>query len=162
MTTFAPAAKRLDDVAGILDAAVRDDRDAVLRRDAGRVVDRRDLRHADACNDTGGADGARADADLHAVRARVDQGLRAALPSRCCPRSAARSGYAFLTLRTASRMPLLWPCAESSASTSTWALTSSATRSSTSAVAPMAAPHSRRPVLIPGGIRDTARPSQCP
>ena len=77
--------KRLDDVAGILDAAVRDDRDAVLRRDARRVVDRRDLRHADACNDTGGADGARADADLHAIRARVDQGLRAG-----CRRDVAR------------------------------------------------------------------------
>ena len=42
---------------------------------AGRVIDGGDLRHADAGNDTGGADGAGADADLDAVRAGLDQGL---------------------------------------------------------------------------------------
>jgi len=33
----------------------------------------RDLRHADAADDAGGADGARADADLHAIDAGLDQ-----------------------------------------------------------------------------------------
>ena len=47
--------------------------------------------------------------------------------------------------RTHSRMLLEWPWAESRQSTSTPASTSAWTRSSTSGVAPMAAPTSRRP-----------------
>ena len=49
-------------------------------------------------------------------------------------------------------MPLLWPWAESSTTTSTWASIKAATRSSTSLVAPMAAPHSRRAALVTGGV----------
>ena len=74
------------------------------------------------------------------ISARVPSPV-ATLPAISCS-----SGYAFLTLRTASMMPLLWPCAESSTTTSTCASTSAATRSSTSAVAPIAAPQSRRPL----------------
>ena len=43
---------------------------------SGHVVDRGDLRHADARDDAGGADGARADADLHRVGAGLDQRAR--------------------------------------------------------------------------------------
>ena len=47
----------------------------MLVRFLGRIHDGRQLRHADARDHTGGADGARTDADLHAVRARADQRL---------------------------------------------------------------------------------------
>ena len=43
----------------------------------GRLVDGGDLRHADAGDDAGGADRARADADLDGVGAGVDERLRA-------------------------------------------------------------------------------------
>ena len=42
-----------------------------------RIHDRGELRHADAGDDAGGADRARADADLDRVRAGIDQRLRA-------------------------------------------------------------------------------------
>jgi hypothetical protein len=42
----------------------------------GHVVDGHDLRHAHARHDAGGADGARADADLDGVRAGLDQRQR--------------------------------------------------------------------------------------
>ena len=64
----------LGDVAGILDAAVGDDGHSVLRRHTGRIVHSGDLRHADTGHHTGGTDGAGADADLHAVRARLNEG----------------------------------------------------------------------------------------
>src|SRR5438034_5580909 len=67
----------LRDVAGFLDAAVAADRHAALRRRIRAVIDRGDLRHARARDDTRGADRARAHADLHAVGARGDELLRA-------------------------------------------------------------------------------------
>ena len=76
MQTFAACRQRLGHVAGILDAAVRDDRDAILLRHLVAVHDRRDLRHADTGHHTGGADGAGADTDLYGVHAGLDQSLR--------------------------------------------------------------------------------------
>src|SRR5699024_3361147 len=73
----AAGGQRLDDVAAVFDAAVGDDGDAVLGGLGGGVVHRGDLGHADARHHTGGADGARADAHLHAVGAGVDEGLGA-------------------------------------------------------------------------------------
>src|SRR5690606_34315337 len=64
---------RLGDVTGVLDAAIGDDRDAVLLGGPGGVVDRRDLWDAGAGDDACGADGAGADADLEPVRAGRDQ-----------------------------------------------------------------------------------------
>ena len=69
--------ERLGDVAGVLQAAVADDRHAGRPARQRRLVDRGDLRDADAGDDAGGADRARADADLDAVGAGVDQRLRA-------------------------------------------------------------------------------------
>src|SRR5437763_2706553 len=68
-----PGGDRLGDVAGGSHAAVGDERDAVTRRRLRAVVDRGDLRDADACNDTRRADAPRPHADLHGVRARIDQ-----------------------------------------------------------------------------------------
>ena len=67
----------LGHVSGILDAAVRDDRDAVFLRYLIGLHDRRYLRHADTGDYAGGADGAGADAHLYRIRSRFDQGLRA-------------------------------------------------------------------------------------
>jgi hypothetical protein len=58
MTVLAPGDERLGDVAGVLQPAVADHRHAGRARGAGGVVDRGDLRHADAGDDAGGADGA--------------------------------------------------------------------------------------------------------
>ena len=69
---------RLCDVAGVADAAVRDERHVGLGEASRHVGDRRDLRHADAGDDAGRADRARADADLDAVGAVIDQRLGAA------------------------------------------------------------------------------------
>ena len=69
--------QRLGDVAGVLQAAVADDRDAGRPAASGGLVDRGDLRDADAGDDAGGADRAGADADLDAVDAGVDERLRA-------------------------------------------------------------------------------------
>ena len=68
--------KRLDDIAGVLDAAVGDDGDAVFVGDLRAFHHGGDLRHADARNDARRADGAGADADLDAVRARLDERFR--------------------------------------------------------------------------------------
>src|SRR3546814_1930853 len=57
------------------DLSVGDNRHAELRRRLDAVEDRGELRHADARDDAGGADRARADANLDAVGARVDQRL---------------------------------------------------------------------------------------
>ena len=67
--------ERLGDVAAGPEAAVGDHRRAGRRRRLGGVHDRGQLRHADAGDDAGGADRARADADLHRVRAGADQRL---------------------------------------------------------------------------------------
>ena len=69
----AARSQRLHDVAGILDAAVSNDADAVLVGLFRAVRHRRHLRHADACHNTGRADRARPNADLHAVNSRGDQ-----------------------------------------------------------------------------------------
>ena len=69
--------ERLGDVARVLQAAVGDDRDAGLAGGERRLVDGRDLRHADAGDDAGGADRARSDADLDGVGTGVDERLRA-------------------------------------------------------------------------------------
>ena len=67
--------QRLDDITGILDAAIGDDGDIILGGGAGGLIDGGDLRHADARHYTGGADGAGPDADLDAVGARFNEGL---------------------------------------------------------------------------------------
>ena len=72
----APADQRLGDVAGVLQTAVGDHRDAGRPRREVRLVDRAHLRDSDPGDDPGGADGARPDADLDRVGAGVDQGLR--------------------------------------------------------------------------------------
>ena len=77
MTTLRARGERLDDVAGVLDAAVGDDGDAVLVAHRGGFDDCGYLRHAYAGDDAGGADGAGADADLDAVGARLYEGLGA-------------------------------------------------------------------------------------
>ena len=66
---------RLGEIAGIADAAVGDQRHAGALERRGHVSHGRDLRHAHAGHDARGADRARADADLDAVRAGRDQGL---------------------------------------------------------------------------------------
>lgn len=71
----APHGERLADVAGVLQAAVTDDRNARRPRGQRRLVDRRDLRDADAGDHSGRTDGAGADTDLDAVHTGVDQGL---------------------------------------------------------------------------------------
>src|SRR5699024_2757460 len=58
-------------------ATVGDNGDVVLGGHAGGVIDGGDLGHAYAGHHAGGADGAGADADFHAVRPRLDEGLRA-------------------------------------------------------------------------------------
>ena len=63
----------LGDVAGILDAAIGDDRNARIFGGAVGFGDRRDLRNAGAGDDARGADGAGPDADLDAVGAGASQ-----------------------------------------------------------------------------------------
>src|SRR5476649_2459052 len=67
--------QRLRDVARVADAAVGDARHARAFQRFGHVRDRGDLRHADAGDDTRGADRARADADLDRIGAVFDQRL---------------------------------------------------------------------------------------
>src|SRR5207248_356760 len=64
------------DVATVTDAAVGDDGDAGFLRDAARLEDGGDLRHAHAADDPRRADRARADADFYGVYARVDEVFR--------------------------------------------------------------------------------------
>jgi len=71
--------KRLDDIAGILDTAIRDYRNAVLSRCACAVIHRCDLRDTDARDNTRRADRSRSDTDLYRVSARPDK----ILSSRC-------------------------------------------------------------------------------
>ena len=68
---------RLRNIAGVLQAAVADDRHAGRSAGEGGLVDGRDLRHADARDDPSRADRARTDTDLDPVSPGVDQGLRA-------------------------------------------------------------------------------------
>lgn len=64
----------LCDVAGEADAAVGDAWNAGADESFSDVADCGDLRNADACDDAGRTDGARADADLDAVCSVVDEG----------------------------------------------------------------------------------------
>ena len=75
---------RLGEVAGILDAAVADRRHAGGMAGLGGLDDRGELRHADARHHAGGADRARADADLDGVGAGIDQRLGALARWRRC------------------------------------------------------------------------------
>src|ERR687888_31947 len=63
----------LGDIARVAHAAVGDERHAGLLERRGHVLDGRDLWHADAGDDARRADRAGADADLHAVRAMIDE-----------------------------------------------------------------------------------------
>ena len=86
---------------------------------ARAVVDRGELRHADAGDHAGGADGAGADAHLDRVHARVDQ--RAGAPRRWRrSRPPARSPCSACGCRaTTFSTPRLWPCAVSTTIMST-------------------------------------------
>ena len=66
----------LGDVAGVVDATVGDARHASGAAGLGGLVHGGELRDADTGDHAGGADGARADADLDGVDAGVDHGLR--------------------------------------------------------------------------------------
>ncbi len=65
--------ERLGDIARVAHAAVGDQGHVGLGERLGDILDRGDLRHADAGHDARGADRAGTDADLHAVGAVVDQ-----------------------------------------------------------------------------------------
>ena len=71
-----PRRQGLGDVAGVADAAIGDDRHAAVGDPLSGLVDRRDLRHADAGDDPRRADRPGPDADLDRVRPGIDQGLR--------------------------------------------------------------------------------------
>ena len=142
----------LGDIAGVLDAAVGDDRNAAFAARAKGLGDGGDLRHAGAGDHARGADRAGPDADLDRVGAGVDQCHRALvggnvageqvdfgellLDLRGLHRARARSGHA----------PSRWP------ERPTRLATSSAARSRKSPVAPMAPPTRRRPLLVLAGI----------
>ncbi len=87
MTASAPAAIAFAMSPDEVMPPSRDHRHALvaLRRSA-HVVDRGDLRDADAGDDARRADRAGPDPDLDRVRARVDQRLAPPRPWRCCPR----------------------------------------------------------------------------
>src|SRR5690242_18698830 len=72
-----PGGDRLGEVAGKLDAAVRDHRDPGLSAFGDRIGDRGELWHTDPRHHAGRADRARTDADLDRVGPRLDQGPRA-------------------------------------------------------------------------------------
>jgi hypothetical protein len=85
ITVPAPGGDRLGDVARVADAAVGDDGHAAAGQRRRDVVDRGDLRHADARDDARGADRAGADAHLHRVGAGLDQARAAAPPVAMLP-----------------------------------------------------------------------------
>ena len=70
-----PGGNRLGQVAGVADSAVGDDRNPALLGHLGGLVNRGNLRNADAGNHPRGADRARPDADLHGVGPGGDQVL---------------------------------------------------------------------------------------
>ena len=78
--------------------------DTVLLCSAGSVINGGDLRNADACNHTGGADGAGTDANLYAVSASLDQCLGAIVGGHVAGDELRPWGTAFLILCTHSRM----------------------------------------------------------
>ena len=77
ITASAPGGDRLRDVSGVADAAVGDHRDVLAGERLRGVVDSRYLGHADAGDDTGRADRPGPDAELHRIRARIDERERA-------------------------------------------------------------------------------------
>src|SRR6266581_1979194 len=66
---------RFGDIPGGGDASVGDYRHALRGCNLNDIVNPGHLRHADACDDAGGADPRRADANLHGVGTGVDQRL---------------------------------------------------------------------------------------
>ena len=79
----------------------------------GDVVDRRDLRHADAGDDARGADRAGTDADLHGVGAGLDQRQRGLAGGDVAADHVDAADSCCLTQRTRSSTPALWPWAVS-------------------------------------------------
>jgi hypothetical protein len=112
ITAEAPAGDRLGDVAGELDAAVGDDGNVLRLRGFDRRHDGGQLRHADAGDDAGGADRARADADLDGIRAGIDQ-RRVPPAVATLPAMMRTELESFLTRVTASRTRAEWPWAVS-------------------------------------------------
>ena len=109
---------RLGDVAGGGEPAVGDHRHAVPRRHLRAIVDRRDLRHADAGDDARRADRPGPDAGLDGVRAGSISASARLARSRCCRRRDRRR-TASLSARAIAITPREWPCAVSTTSTST-------------------------------------------
>ena len=118
----------LGNFAGVLDASVGDHWNAAFAGGAVGLGNGRDLRHARAGNHARGANGAGPDAHLDRVRARVHQRQRALVGGDVAGQHPTW-GNVFFTSRTASSTRDEWPCAESMASTSARARTSSAARS---------------------------------
>ena len=71
--TARPGGDRLGDVAAVADAAIGDHRHAGGFGNGNRIENGRNLRHADAADNSRRADRARADADFHAIDAGIDQ-----------------------------------------------------------------------------------------
>ena len=121
----------------------------------GRLGDGGDLRHADAGDDAGGADGAGPDADLDAVSTGVDQGLRPRAGGDVAADDvdvgAPRLGLAAgAPCRVTARE---CPCAVSTTRTSTPASTRPSARFQASSPTPTAAPTRSRPAGVLGGQR---------
>src|SRR5690606_30306480 len=64
----------LGDITGEPDATVGNQRHTALFQGSGYIGNRRNLRYANTCHNTGGADGAGADTNLHSICACVGQG----------------------------------------------------------------------------------------
>lgn len=95
-------------ITGILDAAVGDDGDAIALSDFSTFIDGRDLRYADTGDDTGRADGARADADFDGVDAAFDEGFRSGTRSDVAGDDR-EMRYIFLISFSVLRTPREWP-----------------------------------------------------
>src|SRR5579884_1743794 len=68
-----PGGNGFGDIAGILNAAISDDGDAMRAGSLGALVDGSDLRHADASDDARGTDRPRTNSDLDGIHACLDQ-----------------------------------------------------------------------------------------
>ena len=120
----------------------------------------RDLRDTDAGHDARRADRARADADLHAVHAGVDERL-GGLAVTMLPAMSCRFGYALLIAFTRSMTPFVWPCAVSTITTSTPASTSSSCADPCRRRCPRPRPRATRRAR-PCTRADSPAPSGCP
>jgi hypothetical protein len=135
---------RLGDVAREANAAVGDDRDVAAFDAADGAEDGGHLRHADAGDDAGRADRADAHADLDGVGAGLRR-ARGALFRADVAGDDVEVAVLPLDVATVSRTFFEWPCAVSTASTSTPARISASTRASRSAADADRAPTRRRP-----------------